>query len=260
MSYNNVLASSEGHIATITINRPKQMNALNRETIRELGDAFAHFDNDNQIRCVIITGSGEKAFAAGADIKEFADFSVEEGAALSADGHRVLFDRVEQMTKPVIAAVNGFALGGGLELAMSAHFRVVSDNARLGLPEVTLGVIPGYGGTQRLAHIVGKGKALEMITTGAMISAEDAKAWGLANYVVTLEELMPTAMKLASKVAANSPVAISGALAAAITGYSPNEDGFMREIQEFGNCFGSEDFKAGTTAFLAREKPVFPGK
>ena len=260
MSYENILVSSEHRVAVITINRPNQLNALNRETIAELGAAFSSVDADPEIRCVIITGSGEKAFVAGADIKEFTDFSLEEGKALSADGHHILFDRVEKMRKPVIAAVNGFALGGGLELAMSSHIRIASDNAKLGLPEVTIGVLPGYGGTQRLPQLVGKGKALEMITTGTMISAEDAYQWGLINQVVPQEELMATAQKLAYKITRNSPVAISGALKAVQAGFSHNVDGKEVEIQEFGNCFGSEDFKEGTTAFLSRAKPDFPGR
>jgi enoyl-CoA hydratase len=260
MSYENVLVSSETRVAVITINRPNQLNALNRDTIAELGAAFSAIDADPEVRCVIVTGSGEKAFVAGADIKEFADFTPEEGQALSADGHKILFDRVEQMSKPVIAAVNGFALGGGLELAMSAHMRIASDNAKLGLPEVTLGVLPGYGGTQRLPQLVGKGKALEMITTGGMISAEDALQSGLVNQVVPQEELMTTAQKLASKIARNSPVAISGALKAVQAGFTHGVDGKAAEIQEFGNCFGTEDFKEGTTAFLSRAKPDFPGR
>ena len=200
MAYLNIIVTPENRIATITINRPNQLNALNRETIGELGEAFNELDNNSDIRCVIITGSGEKAFVAGADIKEFADFSIEQGASLSADGHRILFDRVEQMTKPVIAAVNGFALGGGLELAMSCHIRIASDNAKLGLPEVTLGVIPGYGGTQRLPQLIGKGKAMELIMTASMIDANQAKEYHLVNYVTPIEELMPLAEKLAGKI------------------------------------------------------------
>ena len=260
MSYLNIIVTAEYRIATITINRPNQLNALNRETIGELSEAFNELDNNSDIRCVIITGSGEKAFVAGADIKEFADFSIEQGASLSADGHRILFDRVEQMTKPVIAAVNGFALGGGLELAMSCHIRIASDNAKLGLPEVTLGVIPGYGGTQRLPHLVGKGKAIEMISTGGMISAEDAAKWGLVNQVVPQEELLAITIKLASKIARNSPVAIRSALSSIRAAYSDNQDGFETEIQEFGKCFGSEDFKEGTTAFIEKRKADFPGR
>ncbi|HQW98689.1 MAG TPA: enoyl-CoA hydratase-related protein, partial [Flavobacteriales bacterium] len=186
MSYTNLLVADDGAIRVITINRPDQLNALNRDTINELDGALTEAEADKNVRVIIITGSGIKAFVAGADIKEFAHFSVEEGKALSADGHKKLFTHVERMNKPVIAAVNGFALGGGLELAMSCHFRVASETAKLGLPEVGLGVIPGYGGTQRLAQLVGKGKAMEMILLGStgMIPATEALQWGLVNHVV----------------------------------------------------------------------------
>ena len=169
-------------------------------------------EENNKIKVIILTGSGEKAFVAGADIKEFADFSIDEGKLLSAQGHQKLFNLVENLSTPVIAAVNGFALGGGLELAMASHIRIASDNAKLGLPEVSLGVIPGYGGTQRLAQLVGKGKAFELIMSAGMMSAADAEKWGLVNQVVTLDELMPTCEKLAGKIARNSPRAISSAI------------------------------------------------
>ena len=187
-TYENILAEVKNGILTITINRPKQLNALNSETINELNKALTEAENDENVKVLIITGSGEKAFVAGADIKEFADFSVEQGAQLSRDGHNNLFDKVANLSKPVIAAVNGFALGGGLELAMSCHIRVASDNARVGLPEVSLGVIPGYGGTQRLTQLVGKGKAMELIMTADMMKANEALQWGLVNHVVALEE------------------------------------------------------------------------
>lgn len=244
---------------TITINRPNQLNALNSATIAELGNAFKAGESDNSVRAIIVTGSGEKAFVAGADIKEFAAFSVEEGKELSATGHKVLFDLVAELETPVIAAVNGFALGGGLELAMSSHIRVASDNARLGLPEVGLGVIPGYGGTQRLAHLVGKGKAFEMITTAGMIGAEEAHQWGLVNHVTTPEELMPKALKIAGKIAKNSPTAIASAIRSVNAGYEDGVNGYAKEIEEFGICFGTGDFKEGTTAFMEKRKPDFKG-
>mgnify|MGYP000459724545 CR=1 FL=1 len=258
--YNNILSESNGAIHKIIINRPNQLNALNKETINELGKALQLAEESKEIRVVILTGSGEKAFVAGADIKEFADFSIEEGKLLSAQGHQKLFNFVENLSTPVIAAVNGFALGGGLELAMASHIRIASDNAKLGLPEVSLGVIPGYGGTQRLPHLVGKGKAIEMISTGGMISAEDAAKWGLVNQVVPQEELLAITIKLASKIARNSPVAIRSALSSIRAAYSDNQDGFETEIQEFGKCFGSEDFKEGTTAFMEKRKADFPGR
>jgi enoyl-CoA hydratase len=191
---------------------------------------------------------------------EFAAFSVEEGRMLSRAGQKLLFDFVENMSKPVIAAVNGFALGGGLELAMSCHIRVASDNARMGLPEVSLGVIPGYGGTQRLAQLAGKGKALEMIATAEMITATDALQCRLVNHVVTQEELQGKCREIALKIARNSPTAIAAAYRSVIAGYTPAASGYETEIREFGKCFGTEDFKEGTTAFLEKRKPAFTGK
>ncbi|NQX91291.1 MAG: enoyl-CoA hydratase/isomerase family protein, partial [Flavobacteriales bacterium] len=193
----NLLKSVENGTLVLTINREKQLNALNKQTIDELSVALDEAREDASIRSIVITGAGEKAFVAGADIKEFASFNIEEGKMLAAEGQAKLFDKVERMNKPVVAAVNGFALGGGLELAMSAHMRIASDNARMGLPEVSLGVIPGYGGTQRLAHLVGKGKAMELITTAGMMKANDALQWGLVNHVVSQEELMGKALEIA---------------------------------------------------------------
>ena len=257
MSYNNILTEQNGLVLTITINRPKQLNALNKETIEELNKVLSKANDDQSVGVVILTGSGEKAFVAGADIKEFADFSVEKGKELSAVGHKTLFDFVEQMSKPVIAAVNGFALGGGLELAMASHIRVASDNAKLGLPEVSLGVIPGYGGTQRLAQLVGRGKAFEMVTTAGMISAEDAQAWGLVNHVVTQEELIPLAEKIAGKICKNSPNAISAAMRAINANYVDGVNGYEVEIDEFGKCFGTPEFVEGTSAFVEKRKADF---
>lgn len=254
---NNILTEKNGHILTITINRPSQLNALNKETISELNQALSAANDDREVGVVILTGSGEKAFVAGADIKEFADFSVEKGKELSAKGHELLFNFVENMTTPVIAAVNGFALGGGLELAMSAHIRVASDNAKLGLPEVSLGVIPGYGGTQRLAQLVGRGKAMEMVTTAGMISAEEAQSWGLVNHVVPQAELMDLANKIASKILKNSPMAIGAAITAINANYIDGVNGMQVEIEEFGKCFGTPEFVEGTTAFIEKRKAEF---
>jgi enoyl-CoA hydratase len=259
MSFQNILSSTKDQIATITINRPSKLNALNVETINELHDAFKEADEDPEAKVIIITGSGEKAFVAGADISEFADFTVAEGEKLAAQGQALLFDFVAHLSTPVIAAVNGFALGGGLELAMAAHFRIASDNAKMGLPEVSLGVIPGYGGTQRLPQLVGKGLAMEMIVTAGMIDANKALNAGLVNHVVTQEELLPLAEKLASKIQRNSPVAISAAIDAINAGYEEGENGFDAEITYFGKCFGTADFQEGTQAFLAKRKPEFPG-
>jgi enoyl-CoA hydratase len=260
MTFENILVATEGHLATITINRPSKLNALNKATIQELHDALAQLDAEATIKAIILTGSGEKAFVAGADISEFAHFSIEEGAQLAALGQEILFDFVENMKTPVIAAVNGFALGGGLELAMSCHFRIASDNAKMGLPEVTLGVIPGYGGTQRLPQLVGKGRAMEMIMTAGMIDAETAKNYGLVNHVVPQASLLEFTQEIAAKIAKNSPVAISYAIKAVNAGLIDTKEGFKTEIKSFGKCFGTEDFKEGTTAFLEKRKATFPGK
>jgi enoyl-CoA hydratase len=260
MAYENLLITTEDAVMTVTINRPSQLNALNSPTIQELNKALSLADVNPEVRVIILTGSGEKAFVAGADIKEFADYSVEQGRLLSALGHKLLFDFVENMSKPVIAAVNGFALGGGLELAMSCHMRIASDNAKMGLPEVTLGVIPGYGGTQRLAQLVGKGKAMEMITSAAMLNAEQALQWGLVNEVVPQADLMTKAGEIAAKICKNSPTAIGAAIRSVNAGYRDGVNGYNREINEFGRCFGTEDFREGTTAFLEKRKPVFNGK
>ncbi|WP_343911966.1 enoyl-CoA hydratase/isomerase family protein [Aquimarina litoralis] len=260
MMYTNILTSQNEGVTTITINRPSKLNALNKETIQELHNAFDAANKDAKTKVIIVTGSGEKAFVAGADISEFTNFSVEQGGQLAAKGQELLFDFVANLSTPVIAAVNGFALGGGLELAMAAHFRVASDNAKMGLPEVSLGVIPGYGGTQRLPQLVGKGRAMEMIMTAGMVDANQALNYGLVNHVVPQEELIPLTEKLASKIMRNSSVAIGAAIHAVNAAYEDGVNGFATEIQEFGKCFGTLDFKEGTTAFLEKRKADFPGK
>ncbi|WP_324720291.1 enoyl-CoA hydratase/isomerase family protein [Salinimicrobium sp. HB62] len=260
MEFENILFEENNSIGYITINRPSKLNALNRATIGELNEAFESAREDRDIKVIILSGSGEKAFVAGADISEFAEFSPEEGQRLAAEGQEKLFDVVANFPKPVIAAVNGFALGGGLELAMAAHFRIASNNARMGLPEVSLGVIPGYGGTQRLPQLVGKGKAMEMIMTAGMIDAKEAKEHGLVNHVTTPEELIPLAEKLAGKIMNNSMVAIAAAIKAVNANYQTGINGFEVEIEEFGSSFGTEDFKEGTSAFLNKRKADFPGK
>jgi enoyl-CoA hydratase len=255
--YNNIVVESKDKYQIITINRPKQLNALNKETIQELHDALDAANKDHATGAVILIGSGEKAFVAGADIKEFADFSISQGGDLARKGQEMLFDFIENMEIPVVAAVNGFALGGGLELAMASHIRLASDNARLGLPEVSLGVIPGYGGTQRLAQLVGRGKANEMVFTAGMISAEEALQLGLVNYVVSQEELLPKAEKIVSKILNNSKTAITSAIKAVNANFEDGTNGYHMEIKEFGICFGTDDFKEGTTAFLEKRKPNF---
>ena len=257
MNYENILAEKENGLAIVTINRPTKLNALNKATIQELHEAFKTLDADKEVKAIIVTGSGEKAFVAGADISEFADFDVAQGGELAAKGQELLFDFVENLSTPVIAAVNGFALGGGLELAMAAHFRVASDNAKMGLPEVSLGVIPGYGGTQRLPQLVGKGRAMELIMTAGMIGAEDAKAYGLVNHVVPQAELVDFCKGIASKIMKNSPVAISAAIKAINANFKDGVNGYEAEIKAFGEAFGTADFKEGTTAFLEKRKPNF---
>lgn len=252
-----VLKQLDSGILTLTINRPDSLNALNKQVIDALSAAIESAQDNRDVRVIIVTGSGAKAFVAGADIKEFSDFTPEQGRDLAKRGQRDLFDRVERSRKPVVAAINGFALGGGLELALAAHVRVASSNARMGLPEVSLGVIPGYGGTQRLAQTVGKGKTMEMILTAGMIDAEAALQCGLVNQVVEPELLLETAQALAGKIARNAPTALTAAMACVLAGY--HEEGFEVEIDRFGQCFGTDDFKEGTTAFLDKRKPAFPG-
>lgn len=257
MNYENILVELENSIQVITINRPSKLNALNKATIEELSHVLVAADNEASIRVVIITGAGEKAFVAGADISEFSEFSVEEGKNLSKKGHDQLFSRIDQMKTPVIAAVNGFALGGGLELAMAAHVRIFSENARVGLPETSLGVIPGYGGTQRLAQIAGKGRAMEMILSAKMIDAATALNYGITNKVVPLEELMEAAKKMAKKIIKNSPMAVAKAIQCINANYTSGVDGLAFEVNAFGDCFGTPDFKEGTSAFLEKRKADF---
>ena len=260
MNYENITIDQEGKITVITIDRPKKLNALNKATLRELNHILKTLEKSKNTRAIILTGSGEKAFVAGADIAEFAHFSIPEGTRMAAEGHELVFDYIENFPIPVIAAINGFALGGGLELAMACHFRVASDNARMGLPEVSLGVIPGYGGTQRLPQLVGKGRALEMIMTGSMIDTERALTAGLINHMVAQEELIPFCKKLAEKIIINSPTAIAKAIEAVNAGFKAGINGFKAEISAFGECFGTEDFEEGTTAFLEKRKAEFRGE
>jgi enoyl-CoA hydratase len=255
-----ILCETQNGVLIVTINRPDKLNALNKQTIEELHETLVEAENQSEIRAIILTGSGQKAFVAGADIAEFANFSIEQGKQLSSIGHFKIFNFIENYSKPVIAAVNGFALGGGLELAMACHIRVVSDNAKMGLPEVSLGVIPGYGGTQRLAQLVGKGKAFEMIVTADMINAQDAYKWGLANYVTTQDELLNKCFEITAKLATKSPTAIRTAIKVINAGYNTKLNGFEVEIEEFGKSFGTKDFKEGVGAFLEKRKANFKGE
>ncbi len=257
MYFKNILIEEYDGLAIVTINRPEKLNALNNETITELHEILDELNRDENVRVIFLRGSGEKAFVAGADILEFVDFSQEEGQQLSEKGHYLLFDFIENLTTPTIALINGFALGGGLELAMACHFRIATENAKMGLPETSLGLIPGYGGTQRLPQLVGKGKAMEMIMTARMISAEQAKSYGLVNYVVKQENLIPFAEKIAEKIMRNSPVAIGKAIKSVNDGFKNGIDGFQSEIRNFGSCFDTDDFIEGTNAFLEKRKPEF---
>ncbi|SNR25815.1 enoyl-CoA hydratase [Maribacter sedimenticola] len=259
MSYNNILVQKQLPTAIVTINRPNKLNALNKDTIGELHNAFKDLQKDKDVKAIVLTGSGEKAFVAGADISEFSDFSEKEGKKLAAKGQKQLFNFIENSSTPVIAAINGFALGGGLELAMACHFRVASNNAKMGLPEVSLGVIPGYGGTQRLPQLVGKGRAMEMIMTAGMITADQALAYGLVNHVTSPEELLPLCHKIIGKITNNSPVAIAYAIKAVNAGFKNTVNGYEQEIEAFGACFGTDDFTEGTSAFLEKRKAEFPG-
>lgn len=260
MTYQNILSELKEQILYLTINRAQKLNALNKDTLTELADAISFAANTPDVRGVILTGAGEKAFVAGADISEFSDYNGAQGEALARNGQDSVFNAIEACPKPVVAAINGFALGGGLELALACHIRIAADHAKLGLPEVTLGLIPGYGGTQRLTQVVGKGRAIELIATADMISAELAEKIGLVNYVVPQQELIAKAEELLNKIKMRAPLAIAAAIKAVNSNQAFGVDGFETEIKEFGMCFNTEDFKEGTTAFLEKRKPMFSGK
>lgn len=257
MNYKNILVNNKEGISYITVNRPNKLNALNIATISELNKAITSVEKDRLIKSIILTGAGNKSFIAGADIKEFMFFSKEEGELLARNGQKALFDLLENCQKPTIAAINGFALGGGLELAMACHIRIASENAKMGLPEVSLGVIPGYGGTQRLTKLVGKGKSIEMVTTANMITAQEAKEWGLVNHVCAQESLLSLAEDIANKIKRNSSTAISKAIKSINSSFIDGIDGFEVEKKEFGKCFETDHFKEGTKAFIEKRKANF---
>lgn len=256
--YDTLLTELQNGIFVITINRPEKLNALNKKVLDELEDVMQTVYADKKIKAAIITGQGNKAFVAGADISEFMNVSDDDGANLAQKGQHIFF-KIENCPKPVIAAVNGFALGGGCELAMACHFRMASDNAKFGQPEVNLGLIPGYGGTQRLAVLVGKGKAMELIMTGNMIDAMEAKTLGLVNHVTTAAELLNKTKEILSLILTKSPVAISKVIAAVNACYQANMSGFDQEARLFGETFASNDKKEGTAAFIEKRKPSFQG-
>ncbi len=257
--YSSILTSLDNNIFTITINRPDKLNALNSEVFADLNAALDEIYTNTEIRSVIITGSGSKAFVAGADISGFPGLSVQEGMTLAKAGQDTFF-RIENSPKPIIAAVNGFALGGGCELAMSCHFRIASDNAKFGQPEVNLGLIPGYGGTQRLTQLIGKGRAIEMMISGAMIDAATALQYGLVNYVVPQGELLNKTISILQVINSKSPKAIAACITAANAVFDETQNGFDAEIKAFGNCFGTDDMKEGVSAFLEKRNAVFTGK
>ena len=260
MEYENVQIVIEHGIATLIISREKALNALNRQTLSELEHFFGEYGAEMEhLKGVIITGAGEKAFVAGADITEFSGLSATEGQALAQRGQDIFF-LIERFHRPVIAAVNGFALGGGCELAMACHLRVAGEKARFGQPEVNLGLIPGYGGTQRLIQYIGKTKAMELLLTADMINAEEALRLGLVNYVVPAGEEVAKAKELLDKIATKAPFAVTKIIEAVNSYFEDGEDGFEREVNTFGDCCGTEDFIEGATAFVEKRKANFTGK
>jgi len=260
MTYTNLLYDVEDSIALITVNRPEKLNPLNIDTVDALDACFADISSDSGVKAVILTGAGEKAFVVGADISQLTELSALSGQQWGLRGQQV-FSRIENLTKPVIAAVNGYALGGGLELAMSCHIRIASANAKLGQPEVKLGIVPGYGGTQRLPRLVGKGRALEMILTGDPVTAEEASGIGLVNRVVPLDELIPAARRIASRILENGPVAVALCLQAVNQGVEmPLDAALTFEASQFGLSCATEDIREGTRAFLEKRKAEFKGR
>lgn len=258
--YQTLLTDLQDGILTITINRPDKMNALNRDVIEELGAAMGEVYTNADIKAVLLTGAGEKAFVAGADISEFTALDAAGGATLARKGGSLVFNKIENSPKPVIAAVNGFSLGGGCELAMACHFRTASENAKFGQPEVNLGLIPGYGGTQRLVQLIGKGKAMELILTGDMVGAAEAKELGLVNHVYPPADLLAETRKILLKIISKAPLAIAKSIVCVNEAAKGDPKGFENEIIRFGESFATEDMKEGATAFLEKRKAVFTGK
>ena len=259
MSYQTLLLETENNICTITINRPDKLNALNKDVFNDLDNVMDEIKNNPEIKSAIITGAGPKAFVAGADITEFAGLTKEEAAALAQRGQDI-FLKIENSPKPVVAAVNGFALGGGCELAMACHFRLCSDNAKFGQPEVNLGLIPGYGGTQRLVQLIGKGKAMELLMSAHLIDAAEAKQLGLVNYVTTAETLLDRTKQILTAINSKAPLAVAACIKTANAVFNETQNGYAEEINEFAKCFATDDMIEGTTAFLEKRKAVFLGK
>lgn len=259
MNYTTLLTQLDNGILTVTINRPDKLNALNKDVFTDLDNLMNEVYSSNSIQSVIITGAGTKAFVAGADITEFGGLSKDEAKQLAKRGQDI-FTRIENSPKPIIACVNGFALGGGCELAMACHFRIASENAKFGQPEVNLGLIPGYGGTQRLVQLIGKGRAIELLISGNMIDANTAFQYGLVNSIVPQEELLTKAQSLLQVINSKAPLAVAACIKAANAVWDETQNGYTVEIDEFGNCFDTQDMKEGTTAFLEKRKAVFTGK
>ena len=255
--YQTLLASLENGLLTITINRADKLNALNKNVMCDLDALVNEIEVNSEIKAVIITGAGQKAFVAGADISEFVGLSTDDGKALAKTGQDI-FSRIENCTKPILAAVNGFALGGGCELAMACHFRIASDNAKFGQPEVNLGLIPGYGGTQRMVQLIGKGRALELLMTGNLIDASIALDYGLVNHVVPQDDLLPKAKMILEQIMAKAPLAVEKCITAANAVFG-EANGYDVELNAFGECFSTNDMKEGTAAFLEKRKPKFKG-
>lgn len=260
MAYQYLLTTIANGILKITINREQKLNALNRDTLKELNQAITEGLNEEEVTGIIITGAGEKSFVAGADISEFANFDEKQGRDLASRGQTEVFNLIHYAEKPIIAAINGFALGGGLEIAMACHIRIACHTARMGLPEVSLGLIPGYGGTQRLTQLVGRGNAMELILTGNMINAEKALQIGLVNHVVPADEIISKAEEMITDITKRSPRAVAAAIRAINASLTAGEEGFNIEINEFAKCFGTADFKEGVAAFLERRQPEFARK
>lgn len=258
--YTSLLVTTENNICVITINRPDKLNALNKTVIEELGAAIDEVNTNPDIKAAIITGAGPKAFVAGADISEFASLDAAGGEALARRGQEMVFSKIENSSKPIVAAVNGFALGGGCELAMACHFRLAADNARFGQPEVNLGLLPGYGGTQRLVQLVGKGRAIELLITGNMIDAATALQYGLVNHVTTADELLNKTKEILILINTKAPLAVAGCIEAANAVYNESVDGYEVEIKTFGKLIATADAKEGAAAFLEKRKAAFAGK